>query len=215
MSSETKYRLAVDTDQYAGSFERQSIAFATGLIGECGVGMGQQKEAEEEMSEEQRTWWDMHVIQNVDEHGVSRPAFIYPTPGMFNNGIGGCFPITDEGRVQGLAAYKEANGKYHGDHLKRTDFIVPGQNGWTAENIESERERLRKEIEKSANATTVSEYPAYMSVAVEVDEMPSDEILASFSERMKQYLEDKKVTVLSVAVETEVIERKITRSRAP
>lgn len=215
MSSETKYRLVVDTNRYAGNFERESIAFATGRVGECGVGMGEACEAEEDLSAEQLEWWAEHVIANVDEHGVSRPAFIYPTPGMFNNGVGGHFPATEEGRTQALAAYKKTNGKYYADQLSRTDFIVSGQGGWTAEKIDSERNRLRKEIEKSAATTKVGEYPAYMSVAIEMDEAPSTELVASFSARMRKYLERKDVDVLNISMETEIIERKVTRSRAP
>lgn len=38
MSTLTEYLLVIDTDSYAGNFERQLCAFATGEIGECQVG---------------------------------------------------------------------------------------------------------------------------------------------------------------------------------
>lgn len=38
MSTEVKYQLVVETNSYAGNFEREMTAFATGVLGECGVG---------------------------------------------------------------------------------------------------------------------------------------------------------------------------------
>jgi hypothetical protein len=215
MTQETKYRLVVDTNQYAGNFERESIAFATGQVGECGVGMGEADEAHDALTDEQLAWWEAHVIQHQDDRGVLRPAYIYPTPGMFNNGVGGHFPCTDEGRTEALAAYKVANESYYGNQLARMDLIKPGVANWTEENIQRERDRLRGAIETSNKATSVKEHPAYMSVAVEVDELPSEELLAVFHARMREFLEGKKVQALNMATETETIQRTRSRSNTP
>jgi len=32
------YKFIIDTDQYAGNFEREMCAYLTGTVGECGVG---------------------------------------------------------------------------------------------------------------------------------------------------------------------------------
>lgn len=75
------YIFIVDTDQYAGNFERQMVAYMTGIVGECGVG--------EEHANDIKETLDDIVISVPDEHGCCRPATILSTPGYFNNGVGG------------------------------------------------------------------------------------------------------------------------------
>jgi len=80
-----EYVLCIDTDAYAGNFERPMTAFITGVIGECGVGLEAMhyffERVEEDGYEEEARWFDEFVTQESDNHGTHRPCSIYLTPG--------------------------------------------------------------------------------------------------------------------------------------
>ena len=59
----------IDTDSYAGNFERELCVHITGVIGECGVG--------EEFVNQQT--FPADVLQIADEHGCSRPCTLWHT----------------------------------------------------------------------------------------------------------------------------------------
>jgi hypothetical protein len=80
--------IVIDTTEYAGNFEREMVAFVTGLVGECGVGGEAAEVARGELSPEALQWFDEHVEFISDEHGCARPANLAPTPGWYNNGTG-------------------------------------------------------------------------------------------------------------------------------
>lgn len=80
--------IIIDTEQYAGNFEREMVAYVTGLVGECDVGERQAVEARESLSPDVLGWFDACVVYVPDEHGCKRPANIAPTPGWSNNGLG-------------------------------------------------------------------------------------------------------------------------------
>ena len=65
------YALVIDTNSYAGNFERELTAHCTGQVGECGVG--------EEMAEKLPIEFD-NVLHVADEHGCSRPCSIWQRP---------------------------------------------------------------------------------------------------------------------------------------
>lgn len=80
--------IIIDTEMYAGNFEREMVAYVTGEVGECGVGTDAAEVAQEELPAEARAWFEMNIVQTSDEHGCWRPASIAPTPGWSNNGHG-------------------------------------------------------------------------------------------------------------------------------
>jgi len=99
-----KYYFVIDTDTYAGNFERQLCAFITGMIGECGMG--------DKIAEIARNQLGTHV--NIfkaivgfepDDHGCTRPVKIYPTPGYYNNGFG--FEYVDGEEELAKEAYRK------------------------------------------------------------------------------------------------------------
>jgi hypothetical protein len=82
------YLFVIDTDTYAGNFERQMCAYVTGQIGECGVGEENAELAKQEIPDEVARLEEL--IESVpDEHGCHRPVSIFPTPGWFSPGMGG------------------------------------------------------------------------------------------------------------------------------
>jgi hypothetical protein len=69
----------IDTDSYAGNFERPLTAYCTGEIGDCGVGADEAKEFADECTTAQKRISDL-IDQRPDEHGCYRPTAIYETP---------------------------------------------------------------------------------------------------------------------------------------
>lgn len=68
------YSIVVETDSYAGNFEREMCAFMTGHIGECEVGLKEQ--------ELYLLKYDpiKEITDEADEHGCYRPVEIVCTP---------------------------------------------------------------------------------------------------------------------------------------
>ena len=82
------YVVIVDTEQYAGNFERDMVAFITGQVGECEVGQEQATTARTELAASTLAWFDNNTMQLPDDHGCHRPANLAPTPGWYNDGNG-------------------------------------------------------------------------------------------------------------------------------
>jgi len=85
----------IDTDSFAGNYERPLCAFMTGQIGECGVGKSQQAIFELETTVEQQEEMEELIGTEPDDHGCCRPARIWPNPAWFNDGSGGHFRVDD------------------------------------------------------------------------------------------------------------------------
>lgn len=84
----TYYTCRIDTTEYSGNFERQMVAFITGLVGECQVGEEDAEIADKQLSPYAAEWFLENVVFLPDEHGCYRPAAIAPTPGWSNDGMG-------------------------------------------------------------------------------------------------------------------------------
>ncbi len=83
-----KYIFVIDTDQYAGNFERNICAYCTGQIGDCKVGKEEADKFLQKYGEKIIFEMEEIIEQRPDEHGIHRPTTIYPTPGYLNNGNG-------------------------------------------------------------------------------------------------------------------------------
>ena len=88
MESQSQFVLVVDTDRYAGNFERELGAYCVGEIGECGVG---QEWADDYAKEETYDFGD--IVEDLpDEYSCYRPVKLVETPGFFNDGVGNVWP---------------------------------------------------------------------------------------------------------------------------
>lgn len=81
------YAVIIDTDSYSGNFERSLCAYVTGRIGDCQVGTESAVIACDELNKD-TSWFSENIVDQLDDHGVSRPVRIEPTPGFFNDGLG-------------------------------------------------------------------------------------------------------------------------------
>lgn len=182
--------LIVDTEQYAGNFEREMCAFITGQVGECGVG----DDIAEQYSADIKNlkWWEEHIVSERDDsdYGCYRPASIWPTLGWFNNGTGGHFKDTPENEAEAIEKsvtfmkdYNKGQVEMAQKRIKNNDFETT-KNGWTKEACERV---IKKNEEDIKQASKLTKYPAYMSVAIFVDEFPPQEVWEEFMERAKEF----------------------------
>lgn len=110
------YIFCIDTDQYAGNFERPMCAFMTGMIGECEVGAEEANLYEEDGLEQ----LDTLVVAEPDDHGCHRPVAIQPTPGWFNAGgeshrDGTTDDVLRRAVIKSLAEQADLNRKVYAD----------------------------------------------------------------------------------------------------
>ena len=162
----------VDTDQYAGNFERELCAFVTGHIGECGVGA---EEAEEFRKDHLENPFEKAILHYPDEHGCSRPVSIWSTPGRFNDGMGGHFDLDQQ---------EEANAHYHqacldqGEHVKKVYAHAP-------EYGEQEAQKWVKQSNEPADR-----YPAYESVGILFQVLPDSTLIEIMKTRAKLFADN-------------------------
>lgn len=172
-----KYKFIIDTNKYAGNFEREMCAYLTGRIGECGVGQEFAALFEKEYEPFE------NVVDVADEdNGCRRPCEIEIHPGYFNTGMGNHYSRKnkpDDSVI--LADYAKSIEGYELSHIDNYKHIIKTLNeggkysNWTVEAAEREIKRCEKRIETAKKATKYSEYPAYMSVAIFFDSRPSQE----------------------------------------
>lgn len=103
--------LVIDTNMYAGNFEREMVAFMTGQVGECGVG-GKAAAAFQDQFPD-KDFEDL-VVSVPDERGCCRPASIYPSPYYWNDGLGHEYPnsISPEENPEIVKTYNEEARKH-------------------------------------------------------------------------------------------------------
>lgn len=91
------YLLVIDTNRYAGNFEREMCAYITGQIGDCAVGKKQAERAKQEIPQIISTLEDL-IEQVPDDHGCRRPVSIFPNPRYGNDGHGKHAVLTAENK---------------------------------------------------------------------------------------------------------------------
>jgi len=81
-------RLVIDTDSYAGNFERELCGYVTGQYGECEVG----KDYSELFSSQiaHLEWWGKHIVKRTEPHQEApckRPVTFYYNEkvGLYNS----------------------------------------------------------------------------------------------------------------------------------
>lgn len=161
----------IDTDEYAGNFERELCAYVTGVIGDCGVADKIASKVEDDPDVQKI---GEYISQEADEHGCYRPCKIYPTPNVFNNGLGFEYKIGEEDLAR--EAYTNRCNGIAKEQLKQ----------WASP--EYAKQQHDEWIEKGKNPE-IGKYPAYQSVAIVLDDIPPEELLVVMKERAKQFAE--------------------------
>ena len=149
----------IDTDAYAGNFERPMCAYLTGQVGDCGVGEEYAemfKQCPEEAYEE--AFEDL-IVHVPDDHGCCRPVSIYATPGFWNDGMGNEWRDEDWGQPKTVEKYRKAVEQWLKDHPGEDHFDGPHR------------------------------CPSYQSVAIFFDKQPSPELLLLMRKRAMAFPE--------------------------
>ncbi len=181
----------IDTEDYAGNFERDLCAYITGRVGECGVGDEEAKLFEEETGFE---GFD-NVVEEADERGCYRPASIYPTIGWFNNGFGGGFKEGQEEKA--LMEYRKAKAAYHRNscYVKYWEEWQKDPNsheryikaGWNEKKLKKAAADEEKEAKKAEKETKVNKYTCYHSVAISFNKKPTKKQIDLMKERAQKF----------------------------
>lgn len=185
--------VVIDTEQYAGNFEREMCAYLTAQWGQCGVGGATATAVANEIRH--ANWWKDNILKPSDEKGCKRPVSIYPTPGWFSNGMGGHYrddpAFYDEARHAAVQAMKDYNARQNDmcrHRLASGDFEADTGRGWTKEACErtlASNEAAVRRVEESQ-----TRYPAALSVAIYVKDFPPSPVLEEFLIRATAFASD-------------------------
>ena len=150
----------IDTEQYAGNFEREMCAYVTGMLGDCGVGDEETAVFDEEISDNP---FANVVSQRADEHGCHRPTSIWPTPGWYNHGMGGHYREGDDDEAA-LADFNQKITAYADDNRMAADHPFRTKEG------------------------KLTKHDAFLSVAIFFHENPTDELIEIMKQRAKAFV---------------------------
>lgn len=184
--------LVIDTDSYSGNFERELTAYLTGQIGECGVGDKLAAIfAEDAKTNKPPVNFDDLVLSEADEHGCARPCTIFPTPGWYNDGMGGHYKAG--GEKSALKTYqKTEEDEVNREKARYEGFLKKLPAGWTEKSVRRELKELEKRLAAAKKLKKVAKFPAYQSVAIFFHDRPSKEVIEWLKERAKGYPEARK-----------------------
>jgi len=169
MHTEREFILAIDTNIYAGSFERPMTAHCTGIIGDCGVGKEERLHFLKDLADtpwviDGESYFDDLLIQKDDGQGCYRPTSLCITPGWCSDGWGN--------------HYREEEW----DDKKVTQIRLDQMKQKNAEwqKIQG-RDYYPKAAMKSAHKPR--KFPAYQSVAIHFKNEPTHEEFEFIVER--------------------------------
>lgn len=185
MSSDAAaHRIVVDTNAYAGNFERELCAYATGQLDE--TRRGERVLTSDQQPPVHSDWWAEHVVQEATAHDTLSPVEIAITPGWINNGHGGCYLDLPENHEPARAAAKEAAKAFHAPAIEKARRQLASgvyEQNW-------DEAGCRRTIEAAENSIATAGdrfYPAYLSVAIAVDETPPKDVLEEFRDRVETF----------------------------
>ena len=198
------YILCLDTDKYAGNFERETTAYATGHVGECRVGSKQAKlfvkETEGILSDDFLDREINEKIVHLNDYGCSRPCAVQSTPGWVNDGVGNCYrqSNTVPPTIEQIEKHRDSLRKSKEPFLKQArEYTMKGLANWTQEALDIQEERYKK-----IDDATVQWFPAYYSVGIFLDKPLSPVALKFVVDRAKKYLDSEGVTLEGVRLIT-------------
>jgi hypothetical protein len=170
----SNFTFIIDTEQYAGNFEREMCAFMTGQFGECEVGKELAEQARKLLPENVLEWFDEHIISLPDERGCRRPVEIVPTSGWFNSGGGQCFREGSDLEIV-KSDYVNSVRAYHSKYIRLEEEKLLNPK-WPRDQVEKQIAEYNKRIEEDI-ARGPGHWPAYLSVGIHVDTIPPKNII--------------------------------------
>ena len=148
----------VDTDSYAGNFERELVGYMTGT--DNGTHGDEEAEQFKKAFPKEAQKFQAIVLELLDEDRYISVAHIYPTPGRFNDGWG-----TSWHEAADMGLVKAKRDKQIRINNSRLDE-------------ESIKKRLKEPVKK---------HPAFESVAVAFSEKPSESQIVLMKNRARDF----------------------------
>lgn len=188
----------IDTEQYAGNFERQLAAWCTGQVGQCGVGEEEAAEFKATHPAEYLEFSDVVAQFDDDDDGVLRPVCLIATRGWLNNGLGYNYKDDPAEHPKALQAYIQSALAYDQPHLEAIEKrLATGDesHGWTRKSLEKEKARLQAKMAKLDSLTEPLRFPAYLSVGIGFQARPTAAQLSLMSVRAATYAALNKITI--------------------
>lgn len=162
------YKFIVDTNSYAGNFEREMCAYLTSKIGEREVG----QELVEVFEKESADNISFNNVQSVKHDSCARPCSIEITPGWFNDGHGNCYKENYYCERDVLKKYYETVRDYNTKlilNIKRIKTRLENgekESNWTIADCNRGISNYEQDIKKAKDLKKIKKYPAYNSVAI-------------------------------------------------
>lgn len=199
----SRWIFVIDTEHYAGNFERELTAYITGQVGDCGVGDDMVKLYQSEVDKKDHNKFDDWLEYRTDkDNGCHRPCAIYPTPGWFTHGMGEHFKkCQEEAALKSyIVCMVSENTKRIEEQRKIKEILQRGEkySNWTVAACDREIKQCQNEIDKVVKMKNVNAYPAYLSVAIYFDKNPTKDIIDFMKERVNRF--QKSVTEFNNAV---------------
>ena len=176
-----QYGYIIDTDEYAGNFEREMCAWITGTTGDCGVGHRLADEYDRRIE----------TVQIADEYDCERPVRVHPTPGYYNNGLG--FAYKDGEEDLALQEHKKSavetyTGYIRNNIISYEHFMKEKREGWTYEGIVRSIGDHVGKITRSLGETVPAKFPSYQSVLIFLAEKPNARTIGLIERRAHEYV---------------------------
>lgn len=188
----------IDTNKYSGNFEREMIAFITGV--ETGRGEKYSEIAQKELDANTLEWFEDNIVEkHYDTH--LELCSIYPNPRYVNDGLGNHFEKDywfDPDNKQEIILLIEEDLKerfkqeiINLDEIKFDEEITT-ESQKVMDSKEMHKDEYKDRLVKcreEAEDQYESPYPAYLSVIFQFYEDPSKEIVTIIKERAKKFCE--------------------------
>ena len=190
-----KLTFVIDTDSYAGNFEREMCAYLTGVVGDCDVGKEFAGLYSKDTGEEEYRFLE-YLGRRYDDHGCARPCSIYPTAGWVS--VGHDHAVLEKDWDQSIAdkAWQKAQvAIYQGYYDMYASYDLSDEAviraGWTEKSMKKQLERCQSEIDAARVAKSPKSKPMN-SVAIFFNKCPTDDMIASMKLRAGNFAEAKR-----------------------
>jgi hypothetical protein len=180
----SKWIFIIDTDSYAGNFERDLCAYVTGVVGGCTV--GEEFAALYHKEAKKKDLFYDCLEHRCDDNGCARPTECWPTEGWLSVGYDDAVREEDWNQEAADKAYQKANVKIYEGYLRQTEAAEVGKNGWTEESKAKQIARHKKEIEKASKEKAPKSKP-HNSVAIFFEKEPTEEMISVMKERAANF----------------------------
>lgn len=190
-----QYGIIIDTDMYAGNFERDLTAYCTGTVGECGVGDDYAELFKEDNISKELIKEIQDKIDHVaDEHGCYRPCEIYPSIHTVNNGLGFSYNPNDElACLEAMVKNVLSDVKDKMEWSERKiQYVRDKAANWTYEAAHRETINSLKAINQNITGLLKNgpaKYPSYESVIIYFSEPISNDLLELIKTRAIKFTE--------------------------